>query len=95
MSINIIKIEDMEFIFDTTTDRGCWLFDDLINNKIAKFRFSNGQVIGGLKEERGVTLVVDSFEKDWIREDYTFMCHLKYPLSDIDLLNRYFKYSNL
>ena len=95
MSINIIKVEDKEFIFDTTTDRGRWLFHDLLDNKLAKFRFSNGQAIGSLTNERGVTLIVDLVEKDWLREDYTFICHLKYPLADIDLLNKYFKYSNL
>lgn len=95
MGIHIIKIEDKEFIFDTATDRGCWLFRDLIDHKVAKFRFSNGQVIGSLTNERGVTIVVNSIEKDWLRDDYIFTCSLKYPLADIDLLNRFFKYFNL
>ena len=95
MSINIIKIEDMEFIFDTNTDRGRWLFNELMDNNCSKFRVSNGEVWYSLKYERGITIDVQSVQKDWLRDDYTFVCKLVYPLADTDLLNRYFKYHNL
>lgn len=95
MSINIIKIEDKEFIFDTNTDRGRWLFDELMNKACSKFRISNKAVWYSLKYERGVTIKVESVQKDWLRDDYTFVCKLVYPLADNELLNKYFRYHNL
>lgn len=95
MGIHIIKIEDKEFIFDTNTDRGRWLFNDLMDNNCSKFKVFNGAVWYSLKYERGIAVTVQSVQKDWLRDDYIFECKLTYPLADDDLLARYYRYYNL
>lgn len=95
MGIHIIKIEDKEFIFDTNTDRGRWLFDELMNNNCSKFIVLKGEVRYSFEYQRGITVTVQSVQKDWLRDDYIFECKLTYPLADADSLDMYYRWHNL
>ena len=77
--LHIIQVEDKEFIFEDDTISGALLFSELFNQRKSKFCIEQCKVWHCYDFEYGISVVVDSFEKDIFRDDYVFKCHLLYP----------------